>query len=242
MRTLISFLSVFLTLHLTFSEVIVIGQPASASAATYLLSNDLTAGALPGGWANQAGTPNWAFDATGLGMIANTVLELDGTAATETVDHPAFADTTGIWIFFQYHSLTRPGTQREIMRFQINGAQADGCELLIDASGRLSMTHGTTTIQTASGMTLNTTYNVWARFQPETSNGALDGIGMVAFSVSTTRPAVDGGGNGFAQSLAATGFSQVDAVRLTAQFSTSGPRGLYAKLRVDDVEIGNNPL
>jgi hypothetical protein len=216
-------------------------QPAAVAGPSYLVSNDLTGGSLPSGWSDQSGSPNWAYDATGLGMIGNTVLELDGTAATESVDHPAFTDTSDIWVFFQYHSITRPGSAREIFRFLVSAAQADGCEIQIDASGRLILVNGTISCITATGMTLNTTYNCWVHFKSETSNGAADGLGLSAFSTSTTRPSSDGGGNGYAAITNGTGFTAVDQVRLTAQFSTSGPRGLYAKLRVDDAEIGNNP-
>lgn len=217
------------------------GQTLASAGASYLQSNDLTAGSLPGGWSDQAGSPNWAFDATGFGMVGNTVLELDGTAATESVDPPTFSAQSDFWGFFQYYSLTRPGTLREVARFQVGGAQADGCEIAIDASGRFTLTHGTVQVQTTTGMSLNTTYNVWYHFVSETSNGAANGIALIAFSTSTTRPVADGGGNGFASSAVGTGFTTVDRVRLTSQFATSGPRGLYAKWRIDDAEIGNNP-
>jgi hypothetical protein len=213
------------------------------SSTSYLQENDLTAGSLPGGWSDQAGTPNWAYDATGLGMIGNTVLELDGTSATDSVDPPTFTGQTDFWMFWQYHPLARPvGGARELFRFLSGTTQVDGCEILTDTSGRLILAHNTINATTTTAMTLNTTYNCWAHWISETVNGANDGVAMICFSTSTTRPSVDGGGNGFISISNGTGLGTVNRVRLTAQFATTaGPQGLYAKFRVDDAAIGNNP-
>lgn len=209
---------------------------AGSAPVTYLVSQDFETNNIPDGWTAQAGTPVYTYNITPAPLQGTNSLFLDGQAASTSLDSPNFGDQSRVDIYFELSLTNFAGAARECLRFLINGAQPGSTEVTIDQTGDIRFLHGTTTISTTDLILTNGHIRIWLTYIQGTG---ADGYGSLAWSTNNATKPTSGGK--FAENSACNGTAQIDQIRLTTQFSTSGFPAIYDKVRVNNVEIGSDP-
>jgi hypothetical protein len=200
----------------------------------YLVEENFEDTGTPTGWTVIAGTPN--FDvATDPGEGSQSA-QFDGSAATVSADHTAFANRGEAWGYFRAKFTSAfPGGGREIVRFQVDGSQSSGSEIRVTDSGGLLIVVGTTaSTETVAKMSLDTWYDIFWYHKKGTGS---DGIGWVAFSTDGSI----GTGNNLSIRSNMNGTTDIDIARVTAQFSTTGPNWFVDRFLVHDSAISASP-
>lgn len=236
MRIAVSILLILCFVRETFAQVLPHRRKSFRTvAATYLIEENFEAGSLPSGWTTITGTPDWNVTADpGQGSVS---ARFDGTSATVSADHTAFANRGEMWGYFRIKITALPGSSsREVIRFQVDGAQASASEIRVTSTGAILIANGTTTsTETVSTMSTATWYHVFWYFLKGTG---ADGVGWVGFTSDGTIPT----GNNLSTRSNMNGTSDVDIARVTAQNSAAvGIDFTIDRFLIDDVAITANP-
>lgn len=210
------------------------GNGATGAAPSYLVEENFETGALPSGWTTITGTPDWNVTVDpGQGSVS---ARFNGSAATVSADHTAFTNRGETWGYFKLKMGALPTASREIIRFQVDGAQSASSEIRITSTGQLLIVNGTTaSTATVSTMTTGSWFHVFWYLLKGTG---ADGVGWVGFTSDGTIPT----GNNLSTRSNMDGTADIDIARVTAQFSVdTGPDFTIDRFLIDDAAISANP-
>ncbi len=146
---------------------------------------------------------------------------------------PTFTAQDEVWVYL----LLRPvSIEAGIIRTLVGIRNSSGstfCGLQIDTDGslRVAMNVVADTVGTVSA---GTTYHIWFHYKKGTG---ADAIADVGFSTNGIRPT---SGNNFAQTTTGNPTSQAVAIMLGPNASAT-QQYIFDNVRVDDVQIGDNP-
>lgn len=200
--------------------------------ASYLIDQDFEGAGYDNGetW-TEAGAGTIDEDYTGTVLDGTQSLQLAGTSAAANTSS-TFGNQSEVWMYALFRLVNLPGSTENIINLRTTGG-ADCYIARINTSGQLTVANGPTATCVTTVST-GTTYHIWCYYKTGTGANA---ILNVAFSTTGIRPT---SGNNFAQVTTGTAATDPDRIRIgTASSITHSV--IFDKIRVDNVQIGDNP-
>lgn len=212
------------------------GGGGGTPAPSYLLSENFEAavGYDNVGWSVNSGTPNPDYTTTVLEGTQSLLMSYIGAGTNQRLDAPTLATQTDIWAYFLYRPLVLPAGFVGVASFKPSGASLMHLQITSTGAIRAVGNFGSAT-PTTSVMSVNTTYHVWMHFKAGTG---ANGIQYVAFSTNGIRPTI---GNNVSETTTTAETNTVDRMRFWAEGGTTWSY-IVDKLRINNVEIGDNPV
>lgn len=135
------------------------------------------------GWSNFVGSAGINPDYTGVVLAGSQSLRINATTTDQSIIK-TISDPNECWIYFQYRPVTSSGgvATRGILT-GFNGSIK--FSIAVASGGLLVVSHNAASATTSAGMSVGTTYNIWAYYLKGTG---ANGVASVAFSSTTTRP------------------------------------------------------
>jgi hypothetical protein len=203
---------------------------ASAAGATYLVDQDFEGAGYDNGetW-TEVGSPN--EDYTGVVLDGAESFRL-AQSGGQMYAHVSFSALDEIWVYFLLRPITIDAATRTIASLHIGGSER--VLIRVTSTGQLHY-DGSGTGSTTGTMSAGNTYHVWIHYKKSTAaNGVID----IGFSTDGTRPT---SGNNFVQTTTDSESNQIDRLDLGAAALIS-QEYIFDKVRVDNAQIGDNPL
>lgn len=222
-----------------FGQGYYFARPASAPAATYLISENFDGAGTPTSW-TVTGTGTSNFDYTTSPAPLEGTQSYRASTATQTIrcESINISDATEVYCYVLFRPVTFSANTRNFIGFENSGGGTI-YPFIRNSAGTIEVSHGGASATTVGSMSAGTTYHVW--FYWKAKVGAADGVAWIGWSTDGTRPT---SGNNFQQVTAGTSSSTaVRAVILGVAPDDSNVTQelIWDKLRVDDVTIGDNP-
>jgi hypothetical protein len=180
-------------------------------------------------WTESGATIN--EDYTGVVLDGSQTLRI-AWASTAPNTKTSFTSVDEVWVYFLLRPITIENANRIIA--SITGSGTRVLELKVVASTAALRVQWGSTATTVGTLSAATTYHVWVHYKKGTGANSIIDVG---FSTDGTRPT---SGNNFAQSTSNSSTIQVNELIL-GEGTSYIQEYLYDKVRVDDVQIGDNP-
>jgi hypothetical protein len=198
----------------------------AAAAPTYLVSEDCEGTGVPSGWANN-GTPNWDFNNPALAGSQSLFLDAASKFPTKT-----FTATPDIWIYLQFQITNTTGWNRDIVVCG-DSSSAELVKVRPTANREFNLIVGAaSTLSAVNVWNEDTTYHAWLHYIKGTGSDAK------AYLYWATNTAVRPSSPLLSKE---NGTPTADAATVWFR-GMDGSASIIDTIRVDDVEIGSNPL
>lgn len=201
----------------------------ASSHRTYLMSEDFESGVQPALW-TDTNLPDFAGTPAILGSFS-LHLSANGTWA----DYVMPVSQNEVYCFFKFRMSALPPGITNIFNFQTAGS-VTVLEVDCNATGTITMKHGTTSLTTTGAISANVVYNFWVHYK---AGSGANGIGSVGFS--TTETETTSGAN-FVSTSAGTGTAAVGLFDPENTQTGGLLDQYYDKCRLDVIPIGSNPV
>ena len=193
------------------------------------VSENCEGNGTPTGWTNS-GSVNW--DYTSVHLEGNQSLYVPGPSfGLGNFTRVDFDNQAEVWVYFKLYLDASPPTSATT----IGGLGANGGTVTqlfqIDSSLRPSFGGA----QTTDSFALKTAYHVWLHYRKGTGS---NGIVEIGFSTDGTKPT---SGNKYKKLTTYTGTNDAGRLFLGTTTQTTITK-IFDKIRVDNSEIGSNPL
>jgi len=206
---------------------------ATTTAASYLLAQGFEGTGYDNSetWtASGTGTADPDASTSGLSLEGSQCAHLVGSTQTATIASPSITALSDVWAYCLLRFVSTGATARVFGFYNGSTIQT---QFRIRSGGSIDVL-ASASAQTVGTMSTGTTYHLWFR---QTTGSGANSFGSVGFSTDGTRPT---SGNNYAEITTGNVTTNCNAVRFGS--NSSATFEFYAdKVRVDDVQIGDNP-
>lgn len=212
------------------------GQEIGAVGPSYVFSENFEAvtGYDNAGWAEtKTGIVDEDYSTAGLSLEGSQCLRLAAANQTAYTASPTFTALGEVWFYSLFRLVSI--TTANLVFFCLRDASLLAVRVRVSNTGLLGLVFtGATTVTAAVAISLNTTYHFWVYYKKGTGSNA---IARVAWSTDGIKPT---SGSNFLEITNGTATVNLDRINLGLTTNYVAEY-LFDKIRVDDVEIGNNP-
>lgn len=216
-------------------------QFVSAASATYIVEENFEQTGAPTSWAvTGTGTTDWDYTTAPAPLQGAQSVRVTTTTQIVRLESTNFAAMSELWVYGMVRPVTFAASTRNFICVENEGG-GTGPGIVRNSNGTFEADHGGASATTVGTMAAGTTYHWWIHWKADVAGGSADGQISFAFSTDGVRPT---GGNNFCETLvgssSSTGIRAI-AIGIAPDDSNVSQEIIWDKIRVDNVQIGDNP-